>query len=336
MQERQVSLKTGQVLQHTYTVLREVGQGGQASVWEVRDARGRLLALKSTTRGNPERLRRESELLKRLKHPCLPGWSDFFLLRSGEPCLVFELIQGVSLREVLSRELRGLTDHHKEQLLLQLALVLDFIHQRRVVHRDLQPENVLLTPDFWETPGRVGTVKLIDLGIAAEEDNERSLTVDGWQEEAPGPLPAPRRGPGSAPYMAPEMLEIAPEQRAQRADPRIDVFALGVLGYGLFVGKHPVGVPVGQGAGEDVFRNAYSVARTRASSWPAERPAGRLANVLLRCIQVERQERWRDGGEVLRELQEALGQTLTQEPAAEAPAVAEEKPRRSREATKED
>ncbi len=313
-----MNLQVGQVLQHEYTLNRKLGKGGQAEVWEVRDPQGRLLALKTTISGNPERLRRESNLLQRLKHPCLPLWTDFFLLPNA-PCMVFELIQGISLGEAMQRPQQRLDDVQREAILRQLASTLAYLHQERVIHRDLQPDNVLLTPDFWSHPDRLGTVKLIDFGIAAEEGNQRPLTQEGSPRQGPKAPQGTFRGPGSTPYMAPEMLDSSSEQWADRADPRIDIFAFGVLGWGLFTGKHPVGGPLGQENDEDHYRKAYRMARSRPDAWPADRVDFPLAGVLMRCFRIEREERPANGRILCSELQGDLGETTTHDPAASPP-----------------
>ncbi|MCS6901345.1 MAG: serine/threonine-protein kinase [Myxococcales bacterium] len=296
----------GQILQSEYRLLHKRGASGQAEVWQAEDRRGRLVAIKAFREGNQERLHRESELLRRLRHPCLPDWIDFFLTESG-PCTVLDWVQGVSLEEHLRRD--SLLEVQKEAVLVQLAEVLAYLHEQRVTHRDLKPDNVMLTPEFWLSPQQLGTVKLIDLGIAVEAGNRRPLTME--QRVGNPWLAGSPRGPGSLPYMAPEMLEISPDRPEERADPRLDIFAFGVLGWMLFTGKHPTGLAWVESDAE-VFRRLYRETLHRQRPWPEGVP-GRFEGILLRCLQMERDARIADGRELLTWIQDSLKNTTTHE-----------------------
>jgi serine/threonine protein kinase len=309
-----MTLREGLVLQNEYRLLHRRSESGQAEVWQAEDRQGRLVAVKAFLKGNPERLRRESELLRRLTYPCLPGWVDFFLTGAG-PCLILDWVQGVSLEERL-RSREPLSEEQKEAVLVQLAETLAFLHGQRVTHRDLKPDNVMLTPRFWSSPQQLGTVKLLDLGIAVEAGNPRPLTAE--QQVGAPERTSPRLGPGTLRYMAPEMLEISPEEREGRADPRLDVFAFGVLGWVLFTGKHPTEIPPEE-RDPEVFRRFYQDVLRLQGSWP-ERPPGRFAGILPRCLQVEREKRSANGSALLALVREVFGDTTTSEEPLPPPA----------------
>lgn len=296
-----MELRVGQNIQG-YELLGEVGKGGQAHVWSAKDELGAFWALKTTKPGNNSaRLLREHDLLREIRErhggfPCVPQGKEFLLVRD-RPFLVFELIQGISLAQALKLRAGELSLQHRICLLRQLAATLAFLHERAIVHRDVQDSNVMLTHEFWSAPDKPGTIKLIDFGIAVQPGNLRPLTYEGRGTDAEG-APA---APGSYPYMAPEAL-LSPLSPAERADPRIDTFAFGVLGWQLLAGQHPIGV---LSSLEDL-REAYREATASRRPWPSGSPGVPFTPLLTGCLQLERSQRTRDGTVLLSLLEASL------------------------------
>lgn len=218
---------SGSIQLEKYELLAEIGHGGMATVFRARDRRlGREVAIKLI---HPhlrrhlevaERFVREATAVAKLKHPNIVEVFDISDEKESERYLVVELIRGPSLRERLD-VLGKLPPEVAAALVLEIAAGLAHAHARGVVHRDVKPENVLVERVLGAAgEGRGGvTVKLTDFGIAKLLDAQ-GVTSTGQVL-------------GSPAHMAPEQIE------GGAVDPRIDVFALGVLFYECVVGRLP-------------------------------------------------------------------------------------------------
>ena len=148
-----------------YKVVGEIGAGGMGRVLLAFDERlGRKVAVKTLSpryAGNPklrERFMREARALARLDHPNIVR--IYNLGDAGEePHFVMEHIEGASLTEAARR----LALTQKIDLMLKVVLTVDFLHQRRMIHRDLKPGNILVGPDL--------EPKVLDFGLAAQFDD---------------------------------------------------------------------------------------------------------------------------------------------------------------------
>ncbi|MFO0577278.1 MAG: bifunctional serine/threonine-protein kinase/formylglycine-generating enzyme family protein [Polyangia bacterium] len=216
----------------SYRLLRTLGRGGMGVVYAaVHEQTGGPRAVKLIA---PERaadaeyrarFRREAELAERVHHPGLVRVLDLAERADGMLYLVMEYVDGRSLRALL-------TEHAADPLPLaevyrigeRLAAALAAAHTAGIVHRDVKPENILLTG---EDPGSAGSVKILDFGIAKQLGDS----------EPQGSAPQSRGALGTVAYMAPEQLAGS---KAAGAAP-IDVFALGVILYELTGGRHPFG-----------------------------------------------------------------------------------------------
>lgn len=262
-----------------------LGEGGQGSVWSAEDQfqTGRKVALKLVPMGvdtsHWERVRREARHLAQLKNPGLPACYGLFEdLEHGLLVVVMELVQGPTLADATSM----LDEAKKVAVLRQLAATLAFLHTARVVHRDIKPENVILCHEFWGNPLQHGTLKLIDLGISVNSGNPQPLTVVGHIIGTPS-------------FLAPEILD--PHYFPALQDtPTIDIFALGVLGWGLFFGCHPTGLAVGSSMTS--FAMAYREA-DGTPGWPASPRPFEWETLLRRCLAVRARERFPSAIELL-------------------------------------
>jgi transcriptional regulator with GAF, ATPase, and Fis domain/Tfp pilus assembly protein PilF/predicted Ser/Thr protein kinase len=201
-----------------YQVVKSLGQGSGGEVLLVEDAfsPGRPLVLK-TLRGDDAQLvgalRREFQVLAALRHPRIAQVYDFGKIPQGEPggpatFMTREFLEGRSLHEAFE----GDSIDSFVSLAVGVCRALEPLHQAGLVHGDLKPDNVIVGP--------TGTVRLIDFGLVRNEGESA-----GW--------PA-----GTVPYIAPEVLE------GSAADPRSDLYSLGVVLYELIAGAPPfVGTP---------------------------------------------------------------------------------------------
>ncbi len=213
----------GQVV-GAYTLERPLGQGGMGSVWLAHRSDGRyegkvavkFLNLALLARGGAERFRREGSVLAKLAHPSIARMLDAGVTAGSQPYLVLEYIEG----EPIDRwcDTHVLDVNARIRLLLDVLSAVAHAHTNLVLHRDLKPNNILITSD--------GQVKLLDFGIA------KLLAAE--EQTAPATQLTELGGRAFTPDFA------APEQVAgSDATTATDVYALGVLAYLLLTGQHP-------------------------------------------------------------------------------------------------
>jgi eukaryotic-like serine/threonine-protein kinase len=202
-----------------YRLLKRLGEGAMGEVWKAHQISfNREVALKILfphIAGIPklvERLGREAKVMFELDHPNIIqgyGW-DFV---AGRPYVAMEYVDGESLQKWLGRT-GTLSVGDAVQIALTCARALDYAHGRGLVHRDIKPDNVLIT--------RKGQIKVADLGMVKKlDDEEMALTQTGHAVGTPWYMP----------------LEQA--RNAKETDRRCDIYALGCMLYCLITGQPP-------------------------------------------------------------------------------------------------
>jgi serine/threonine-protein kinase len=253
-----------------YRLQRLIATGGMGQVWEAVDSRlGRRVAvkvLKQEFSQDPEfieRFRAEARTTAMLNHPGIAQVHDYGESQmDGEgrtAYLVMELVNGEPLNSVLKRTGR-LSLRHALDMLEQTGRALQIAHANGLVHRDVKPGNILITP--------TGQVKITDFGIAKAVD-AAPVTQTGMVM-------------GTAQYIAPE------QALGHDASPSSDVYALGVVGYEVVSGKRPF---TGDGA--------LTVAMKHIKEPPPPLPADLPPNVreLIEITLVKNpSQRYRSGG----------------------------------------
>jgi hypothetical protein len=264
-----------------YTLTQPIGAGGMGSVWLARRSDGRfegevavkLLNLALLGRGGAERFAREAQALARLAHPNIAHLLDAGVSAGGQPYLVLEHVQG----ETIDRH----CDSHALDLDARVRLLLDVLgavahaHARLVLHRDLKPGNILVTP--------AGQVKLLDFGIAKLLDEEAPA------DAAPATALTQIAGRAFTPEFA------APEQvQGGEVSTATDVYALGVLMYALLAGGHPTARPTDTPV--DRLRSVVETEPQRLSDAApprhAQRLRGDLDNVAAKALKKVPAERY--------------------------------------------
>jgi len=206
------------VLANRYTIERPIARGGMADVFLARDQQlDRRVAVKvlfAEFARDPsfvERFRREAQNAAMLNHANIVSVYDYGQ-DHGSYFIVMEYVEGQSLRDIL-RGQGALAPMQAARIGSEIAAALDFAHRHGVVHRDIKPGNVLLTPQ--------GEVKVTDFGIAANPTDAASgLTATGAVI-------------GTATYFSPEQAQ------GYQVDGRTDVYALGVVLYEMVTGRPP-------------------------------------------------------------------------------------------------
>lgn len=277
---RSVELRAGARLDR-YTLVSPLGEGGQATVWKAIDPLdgGAVRALKvfrlsAGSADDGERARREAKAVAGSHHPgLLPCRTLIEDPAAGLVVLVFDYARGQSLADALPD--RRMTIEHRRAAVRQLADTLAYVHGRGVLHRDVKPENVLVTDLFWGSPEEPGTLRLVDFGIAASAGNPKPLTREGGVV-------------GTTPYLSPELLDST-GSFGPGDDYRRDVFAFGVLAWEVLIGGHPTGLPLG--ASRDAFAGVYLSSRAGKRSWPPPAPPSRELAVIQTCLSLSPAER---------------------------------------------
>jgi eukaryotic-like serine/threonine-protein kinase len=217
-----------------YRIVRCLGRGGMGVVYEAEDQKlGRLVAIKllpEATRQNPaalERFWREARTASALNHPGI--CTIYELDESGDqPLIVMELLQGQSLEKLYHRQ--AMPYPKLLDFGMQVADALDAAHRKGILHRDIKPGNIFLSPS--------GQAKILDFGLAKLEERQ-AIRESAHQEKAAESkaesltLTTPGSAIGTIAYMSPEQAKGEP------LDGRSDVFSMGVVLYELATGQHP-------------------------------------------------------------------------------------------------
>lgn len=243
-----------------YTLEREIGRGGMGAVWlGLDEVLGREVALKrvgiAPGGGTPdlERAEREARLAARLNHPHVVAVYDL-VTDDHEQWLVMEYVESTTLAELVKRD-GPLTPDRAATVVGQAADALAAAHAAGIVHRDVKPSNILVTPD--------GQVKLSDFGIARAEA-DASLTQTGLVT-------------GSPAYLSPEVAS------GQQATDASDVWSLGATLYHALDGHPPYQI------GDNLLGAMYRIVHEEPPRLPY---AGWLAPLLEATMTREPADRW--------------------------------------------
>ena len=222
-------LSVGQRIADRYEVLGVLGQGGMGVVYRCRDRTGELLAVKRVVlpAANADEylgwFLAEAQALAGLCHDNIVRARDFGQLRDGTPYLAMDLVEGVSLQQLIAE---ALPFPSVWSLVDQVLAALSHAHARGVVHGDLKPSNVVVEYDGRPEP----RARLFDFGLAKR--CRGLLDVRLGQRSAPSHPPPSAGTPG---YMAPEQIL----GRRSEIGPATDLYALGCILYRALAGRPP-------------------------------------------------------------------------------------------------
>jgi len=253
----------GQVFGSRYELISRIAIGGMGEVWKANDSViGRTVAIKILKdeymgdSGFRERFRAEARHAALVNHEGIANVFDYGE-EEGSAYLVMELVPGEALSSIIERE-KILPSSRVLSIVAQTASALHAAHQAGLVHRDIKPGNLLITPD--------GSVKITDFGIARLADQV--------------PLTATGQVMGTVQYLAPEQAGGKP------ASPATDVYSLGIVAYEALAGKRPfrgesqVAIAMAQikEAPPELPSSIPSAVRALVMSCMAKKPEGRPAS----------------------------------------------------------
>ena len=283
----------GKVLQGTYAVTRVIGTGGMGTVYEASHVRvDRKFAVKvlNCTLDHDEhltaRFKREAMIGSRLGHDHIVPVLDFAYTNDGKPYLVMELLEGVSLGQLMRKTDGPLPLVHACSVVRQVCRALAAAHDEGVVHRDLKPDNIYLCPRH----GGGEQVKVMDFGISKVLSSESILTGQATVLGTPW-------------YMSPEQAA----GKSDEVDHRSDIFSLGVVFYQMLTGTRPFEGDTIPG----VLYQVVTYAPPPLDEVRTDLPAG-LTSLVNRTLQKRKQDRCSSVRKLVADLSRALGQRWTE------------------------
>jgi len=252
--------EVGMVYGGRYRLETLIATGGMGEVWQAHDEiilrSVAIKILKQEYLGDPgflERFRTEARLAAMVNHEGIANVFDYGE-DSGSAYLVMELVPGESLAKILERE-KSLSGERVLDIIAQTARALQAAHESGMVHRDIKPGNLLITPDH--------QVKITDFGIARVAD-QVSLTATGQVM-------------GTVQYLAPE------QATGKGSSPLTDLYSLGIVAYEAVAGRRPF-----------TGGNQMEIAMAQINDEPPALPESvdpRIAELILSCLKKKPFER---------------------------------------------
>src|SRR5712691_8285654 len=280
-----------------YSIQAKIGEGGMAQVYKAYHARLRrevaikvILPQVADQSGFHERFEREAQLAASLEYRNIVAVYDFSQV-GNLTYLVMQYVGGGTLRD-LPRKEGHIEPHQAVQYAIQMARALHHAHQRGIVHRDVKPQNMLIST------GENHELLLSDFGIAKLFDSSSQETI---LQSAPGSV---RLNPsltsvdqmvGTAEYMAPEQINRQP------VDARTDVYALGIVLFQMLTGQIPFSSTTVQGL---LFQHVYTPPRPIREVNPSISPA--VEQIILQALAKTPAHRYQSAEAMARALERAV------------------------------
>ncbi len=271
-----MTLERGALLHNRYRIAEILGQGGMGSVYRAVDENlGVDVAVKEnlfTTDEYARQFRLEAVILANLRHPNLPRVTDHFVIGDQGQYLVMDYIEGEDLRQRMERT-NFLPDEEVILIGAAMSKALNYLHTRKppILHRDIKPGNVKVTPE--------GEVFLVDFGLAKVIQGSQ-VTTTGARAMTPG-------------YSPPEQYGTA------RTDPRTDIYSLGATLYAAVTGVIP----------EDGLARAMENATLTPVRKRAPKVSRRLAAAIEKAMEVDTDDRYQTAEEFRKALLNASSKT---------------------------
>jgi serine/threonine protein kinase len=268
-----------------YEIEGKISQGGMGAIYKARNrysgAQVAIKTIKLEVSNKEKALQRfvaEAQASARLKHPRICQVLDFGLTDSQIPFLVMEFIDGVPLGKKVLKEGR-IMPPEAIAIFRQIAEGLGHAHGHKVVHRDMKPDNVMISRDEQNDP----LVQIVDFGIA-------KVLIDDKEKEGGSQLTSTGSFVGTPLFMSPE------QARAATIDHRSDIYSLGCVMYFVLAGTEPF---VGRSAIETIAMHLHQA--------PPEFPArlkipADLRTVVFKCLEKNPDDRYQSARELADDL----------------------------------
>jgi Tol biopolymer transport system component len=278
----------GQRLAH-YMIIASIGAGGMGEVYLARDTRlGRKVAIKVLPpyfTADPQlraRFFREAQLASAFDHPNVctiheVGQASSFLY------IAMQYVEGVSLKQLIGS--RPLKLDALLSISLQAADALAAAHALGIIHRDIKPGNIIVTPQ--------GQAKILDFGLAKLTSTSGGAGVTGAESESPSRLTRTGAVMGTPNYMSPE------QARGESVDHRSDIFSLGVVIYEMASGD----VPFKRRSEAETMNAVINEHHTPVAGFNKEIPA-KLSATIDRALSKDPAQRYQKMGEMLQDLRQ--------------------------------
>lgn len=264
-----------------YEVLGELGQGGMSVVFRARDKQlGRDVALKvlhdflARQPDARKRFHREAVAVARLRHPGIVEIYDYSGPDAEDAYIVCEIIEGHTLRQFVDTHGAPAHPEFGAMVIQELVRALRHAHEQGIVHRDVKPENVMLTER--------GQLKLMDFGIAQIMEGATKLTATGTLL-------------GSPAHMAPEVID------GKASDHRSDIFSVGTMLFWLCTGQMPFSAPNPSALFRLILEGTFEPPQMLNP-----KIGNGLARIIERTLQPDPEVRYQDVSELQEDLQKEL------------------------------
>jgi Tol biopolymer transport system component len=275
----------GRTLSH-YKILQKLGSGGTGDVYLAEDSDlGRQIALKvlppdlAESEERRSRFQREAKAVAALNHPHIVTVHSVEEAE-GVHFITMELVRGKTLSEVIPR--KGLSLAKFFEIAIPLADAVAAAHEKGILHRDLKPDNLMLSDE--------GRLKILDFGLAKLKPE---AGVSGISEQPTNARTEEGRIVGTVAYMSPEQAE------GKTLDSRSDIFSLGIVLYEMATGERPF-------QGETTASVLSSILKDTPKSVTEINPAlpSLLGRIVRRCLVKDAEHRYQTAKDLRNELQE--------------------------------
>lgn len=269
-------LKEGMIVGERYEIIGRIGSGGMADVYKAKDHKlNRLVAVKvmkaefSEDKGFIAKFRKEAQAAAGLAHPNVVNVYDVGE-DNGIYYIVMELVQGITLKDYITRKGK-LTVREATSIAIQVSLGLEAAHKSNIIHRDVKPQNIIISTD--------GKVKLSDFGIArAASSNTISSNVMG-----------------SVHYSSPEQV------RGGYSDAKSDIYSLGITMYEMVTGHVPFDGDTTVAIAIKHLQEEMESPRKYVPDLPYS-----LEQIIFKCTQKSVDRRYSSMSEVIEDLKHSL------------------------------
>ena len=269
-------LKPGMIISDRYEIMDKVGSGGMADVYKAKDQRlSRFVAIKvlkpeySCDKSFVNKFRGEAQSAAGLSHPNIVNVYDVGD-DSGLHYIVMEMVEGITLKQFIERKGK-LEVKEAIGISIQIALGMEAAHNNHIIHRDIKPQNIIIS--------REGKVKVTDFGIA-KATNSNTITSNAM---------------GSVHYLSPE------QARGGYSDEKSDIYSLGVTMYEMLSGKVPF-------AGDNTV--SVALLHIQGEAMPLrdldpEIPVS-VDKIVQKCMQKRPERRYHTASDLITDLKKAI------------------------------